>query len=174
MKKLFLILTAVLLFFPSCFRTKTDNEAARINAEIRDSLAADSVNRRRNTPDTAIASFKRANYCDGRLMVVFDRVKMLSGEEAAEYAVRHKRFGNNLNIVINQEVTLETLPILPTTPVYLLKKINDTSAVNGFRTEYIETDSSVLADKENLTPNTVIEIIILHRSIIYFKQLEML
>lgn len=150
------------------------SEEERLEEQLRDSLRMDSINKRRNTPDTVTVSFQRANVCDNKLMIVFDRIKVLSGDEAAEYALRHKRFGNNLNVIVNKEVTLETLPISADVPVYVLKKNYYQCDTLKDGNEYIKTDLTAFdRDKNIFTPDQVMEIIVLQRSIIYVKQKEL-
>ena len=173
MKNLFFI-TVLLLVFSSCFRTHAKSQEEIEEAQLRDSLRMDSVNKRRNTPDTATVSFQRANVCDSQLMIVFDRIKVLSGDEAAEYALRHKRFGNNLNVIVNKEVTLETLPIREDVPVYVFKKNFYHCDTLKDGNEYIKTDLSAFSrDKNIFSADQLMEIIILHRSIVYVKQKEL-
>jgi hypothetical protein len=172
--KYLLVLLTIVLSLSSCFRTRVETEEDILKRKERDSLRSDSITKRRNTPDTAIATFKRANVCDNQMMVVFDRVKVLSGDEAAEYALRHKRFGNNLNVIVNKEVTLETLPLVENAPVYIFKKPGrELENIGTDSCEYVKTDCSVFRREENFLANRVIEIIILHRSIIYFKEREL-
>ncbi|MBQ5404964.1 MAG: hypothetical protein IIU11_11455 [Bacteroidales bacterium] len=170
MKNLFWIILAFLFLSTACFRTKSETEDEKKQAKIRDSLVLDSVNKKRNTPDTTIATFKRTVFCDKKLWVVFDRVKMLSGDEAAEYALRHKRFGNNVNVIVNQEVTLETLAIYPSTPVYVYTKVMDDEDSLKYHFEYVKKDyTAVTQFKEG----QIMEIIVLHQSIVYVKQKEL-
>ena len=168
-----LTIFSLLILFSSCFRTSMESKEEILKAQIRDSLRVDSINKRRNIPDTAIVSFQRANICDGKLMVVFDRVKVLSGKEAAEYSLRHKRFGNNLNVVINKEVTLETLAMDEKAPVYVFKKNLDPNTPAEEAYDYVEKEYDIIRNKDVFAVNQVIEIIILHRSIIYAKQKEL-
>jgi len=168
-----LTIFSLLILFSSCFRTSMESKEEILKAQIRDSLRVDSINKRRNIPDTAIVSFQRANICDDKLMVVFDRVKVLSGKEAAEYSLRHKRFGNNLNVVINKEVTLETLAMDEKAPVYVFKKNLDPNTPAEEAYDYVEKEYDIIRNKDVFAVNQVIEIIILHRSIIYAKQKEL-
>ncbi len=165
-----IILIIALLGLSACFRTKTDIEEEHEKQRIKDSIHADSVNKKRNTPDTTIATFKRTMRCDGKLMVTFDRVKVLSGNDAAEYAIRHKRFGNNLNVVVNHEVTLETLPMDERALVYLKQEHKNPQDTTQIEYTYEQKNYEAV---EGLMYETVIEIIILHRSIIYLKQREL-
>jgi hypothetical protein len=164
--KYFVVAIMTLLMMSSCFSTKSDNEEARLRQKILDSLHADSVELRRSTPDTAVVAFKRSTICDEKQQITFDRVKMLSGEEAAEYAIRHKRFGNNVNVVVNQEVTLETIPLAPDAKVYLYQANADSTD-----SKYVLRECSH-ENVEDLPRDQVIEIIILHSKIIYLKQVD--
>ncbi len=166
MKYIFYLLWAALAL-TSCFNTRYDEAEERRKQRIRDSIHADSVTMRRNTPDTTLATYKRNALCDGQHMITFDRVKMLSGEEAADYAKRHKRYGNNVNVVVNQEVTLETLPLAEDALILMIDDSDTTST-----SEQPAMRRTTIADAiEDLKKEDVIQIIVLHRSIIYLRQL---
>jgi len=172
----------------SCFDTRLDDTEEKRMRRIRDSIHTDSVNMRRNTPDTTLATFKRTAVCDGQLMVTFDRVKMLSGTEAEEYAKRHKRFGNALNVIVNQEVTLETLPLADEARVLLMvnpvRTYDDkdapsdvhvdsgsiiTEVVGGDTIPYRRGRGAELSKR--IAQEEIVQIVVLHRSIVYLKQL---
>ncbi|MCQ2252928.1 MAG: hypothetical protein MJZ61_05710 [Bacteroidales bacterium] len=165
MRKILLLLLGALML-GSCLRTKTETEEDRINKAIADSIHRDSLERARNTPDTTIATFKRTVFCDGKQQVTFDRVMMLSGSEAEEYAQRHKHFGNNTNMVVNYDVTLETLPMDSAAVVLLLKPGDD--AADGAKS-LVESD---ISDIEELPKESVVQLVLLHRSIVYFRELD--
>ncbi|MCR5455484.1 MAG: hypothetical protein K6F33_10910 [Bacteroidales bacterium] len=161
MKHILLFLWAAMIFC-SCFNTRFDDTEEKRLQRIRDSIRTDSINAMRNKPDTTLALYKRTAVCDGKQMVVFDRVNMLSGEEAVEYAKRHKRFGNNLNVVVNNKVTLETLPMDTLATILLLN--ND-----GDSLQYYNAKIDDIA--EGITAEELMQIVVLHRSIVYLKHL---
>jgi hypothetical protein len=169
-----LLLAAVTL--GACFNTRFDDTEQKRLQRIRDSIHTDSVNMRRNTPDTTLAIYKRTAFCDTVQVVVFDRVKMLSGDKAAEYAKRHKQYGSNLSLIVNQKVTLETLAMDSLATILLLDNgVNNirrpivTDTVDGEALKYRRCEISDIA--EGLTAEELMEIIVLHRSIVYLRQL---
>lgn len=165
-----MLLTACAIAFSSCYRTRTDTKEEQRLQRIRDSILADSINMVRQTPDTVLATYKRSMFCDKEFMIVFDRVKVLSGKEAAEYSLRHKRFGNNVNVVVNQEVTLETLPLDSTAPVLIYSKVPNANDSSRFHYEYRQGDNESIS---NLPYEQVIEIIIKERKIVSLRQREL-
>jgi len=173
---LFFIWTALIL--SSCFNTRLDDTEEKRQQRIKDSIHTDSVNRRRSIPDTTLAIYKRTAFCDTVHVVVFDRVKMLSGKEAADYAERHKRYGNTVNIVVNQTVTLETLAIARNARILLLEPETADSTdtrpivsetIDGKNIKYCESKNTDIA--EGLSAEEIIQIVVQHRSIIYLRQL---
>ena len=175
MRYFFFILWAALTLC-SCFETRFDDTEAKRLQRIRDSIHADSVEYSRSIPDTTLAIYKRTAFCDTVDVIVFDRVKMLSGDDAAEYAQRHNRFGNTTKIIVNQEVLLETLRIARNTKLWLLddgQKRDATETmieVNPRDTiRYRNCKPSDLSD--DMPKEDLVLLIIQNRSIIYFKQL---
>ena len=173
---LFFIWTALIL--SSCFNTRLDDTEEKRQQRIKDSIHTDSINQRRNIPDTTLAIYKRTAFCDTVHVVVFDRVKMLSGQEAADYAERHKRYDNTNKIVVNQTVTLETLAIAKNARILLLNPetldSTDTRPVISEKLgltniTYRESLASDIA--ERLSAEEIIQIIVQHRRIIYMRQL---
>ena len=158
----------------SCFNTKYDDTEEKRLRRLADSIRADSIYRLRNIPDTTLAIYKRVAFCDTIHVVVFDRVKMLSGDEAAEYAVRHNRFGNTEKIIVNPKVLLETLKIAPGAQILLLENDNDSTEVvtevNGKDTiKYHKHHPSFLSD--GLPKEDLVQMVIHRRFIVYLKQL---
>ncbi len=150
------------MIFCSCFNTRFDDTEEKRLQRIRDSIRTDSINAVRNTPDTTLALYKRTALCDGKQMVIFDRVNMLSGDEAVEYAKRHKRFGNNLNVIVNNKVTLETLPMDTLATILLLK--GDADTLNYYNAKITDIADGIM-------PEELMQIVVLHRSIVYLKRL---
>ncbi|MBO7567686.1 MAG: hypothetical protein J6T60_11415 [Bacteroidales bacterium] len=160
--KYFLCFLWAALLMTSCFDTRLNDAEEKRQQRIRDSIRTDSIETRRNTPDTTFAIYKRIAFCDTTFVVVFDRVKMLSGKEAAEYAQRHKRFDNTDKIIVNQSTTLETLRIAKDTPILLIDQDSDSVRYKNYKPAEIA---------DNLPKEDLIQIVILHRSIVYLKQM---
>ena len=175
MKKILLLLWAALML-SACFNTKFDDTEARRRQRIRDSIHTDSIEQRRAVPDTTLAIYKRTAFCDTVDVIVFDRVKMLSGEKAEEYAHRHNRFGNTSKIIVNQEELLETLRIARGANLWLLdngqqKSTSEVMIEVNPRDTIIYRKCNPAALSENMPKEELVLLIIQHRSIIYFKQL---
>ena len=175
MKKiLFALWTALILC--SCFNTKLDDTEEKRLQRIRDSIRSDSINTLRSKPDTTLAIYKRTAYCDTVHVVVFDRVKMLSGNEAVKYAKQHKRFDNTDNIIVNQNVLLETLKIAHDATILLLddgsapSKEDVIMEIDGNDTlRYIPQKPAALA--EGLPKEELVLLVLQYRSVVYLKQL---
>lgn len=176
MRKILLFLLTVLTLC-SCFETRFDDTEEKRQQRIRDSIRNDSIEHRRSLPDTTLAIYKRTAFCDTIDVIVFDRVKMLSGDKAAAYAQRHSRFGNTTKIIVNQEELLETLIVARNAKIWLLddgtaddsvEKMIEVNPRDTIRYRYCKpSDLSDDMPKEDL-----VMLIIQHRSIIYFKQLR--
>ena len=172
---IFILWTALALC--SCFETRFDNTEEKRLQRIRDSIRTDSVEHSRSLPDTTLAIYKRTAFCDTIDVIVFDRVKMLSGDRAAEYAQRHNRFGKTTKIIVNQEEILETLIVARNAKIWLLddgswkdttETMMEVNPRDTIRYRYCNpADLSEDMPKEDL-----VLLIIQHRSIIYFKQLR--
>ncbi len=133
----------------SCFSTKVREEESSRQQQMAERFHKDSVWIREHTPDTMLVAFKRTMYCDGKQMVAFDRVTLLSGAEATEYSQRHNRFDSSPNVVVNKEIKLETLPLAQNVQMFLHDGDDD---INDVVTE------------------TVLQIVIYNKSIIYLKE----
>ena len=176
MKKI-ICLVWLAVAFCACFNTKYDDSKEKMMRRIQDSLRSDSINQRRNIPDTTLAIYKRTAFCDTIDVVVFDRVKMLTGQEATDYAQRHKLFGNTSKIIVNQDALIETLKLPATATILLLddgKHPEDTkdliTEINGKDTlRYRLRKPSHIAD--GLPKEELIQMVVQHRCIIYLKQL---
>jgi hypothetical protein len=176
MRYFFFILWAALTLC-SCFETRFDDTEAKRLQRIRDSIHADSVEYSRSIPDTTLAIYKRTAFCDTIDVIVFDRVKMLSGDEAAEYAQRHNRFGNTTKIIVNQEELLETLVVARDAKIWLLddgtKRDSTETMIEINPRDTIRFRSCKPAHlSDDMPKEELVFLIIQHRSIIYFKQLQ--
>lgn len=151
------------MIFCSCFNTRFDDTEEKRLQRIKDSIHTDSINLRRSIPDTSLALYKRTAVCDGEQVLVFDRVQMLSGDEAVEYAKRHKQFGNNQNVLVNQKETLETLSMDTLASIWLIE------SHDGDSVKYIRGKISDIAD--SLTAEDLIQIVAQYRKIVYVRQM---
>jgi hypothetical protein len=171
-----LLLLWAALTLCACFNTKFDDTEAKRRQRIRDSIRTDSIERRRAMPDTTLAIYKRTAFCDTVDVIVFDRVKMISGDEAAKYAQRHNRYGNTTKIIVNQEELLETLRIARGAKLWLLDDgqqktpLETMIEVNPRDTiRYRRCNPAALSD--DMPKEELVLLIIQHQSIIFFKQL---
>ena len=175
MRYFYFILLWTALVLCSCFETRFDDTEEKRLQRIKDSLRTDSINYKRSQPDTTYAIYKRTAFCDTVHVVVFDRVKQLAGKEASEYARRHKRFGNTDEIIVNQNVELETLKV-PLSSTILLIDDGDgdeadviTEIDDGDTIRYRRHKPADLA--EGLPKEELVLLVVQYRSIVYLKQL---
>ncbi len=153
----------------SCFGTsKSKDEEILRHKREQEARATDSIRQRRNTPDTTLARYKRSMFCDGKYMIVFDRVQLLSGEEAQEYAETHKRYGDVTDVVVNQKEVLETLPLSNEATIYMYRQPRNPgdSAAQAVLTRCYNDDV------DDLEYDQVMELIIQHRTILYLKEMN--
>lgn len=161
MRNLLYVLLAVVTL-SSCFNTKVNEEAAARQHQIETIRHKDSIWVSEHTPDTNLVAFKRTMVCDGKQMVAFDRVTLLSGSDAQEYSVRHNRFLQSQNVVVNKEVVLETLPLSSKAIVQLLEPGPDGET-------YVR---SSISDVNDIILETVLQIVIYNKSIIHLKEMR--
>ncbi len=153
----------------SCFGTSKskDEELLRQKRE-QEAIAADSIKHRRGTPDTALVRYKRSMFCDGKYMIVFDRVQLLSGEKAQEYAEIHKRYGNVDDVVVNEKEVLETLPLSNDAAVYMYRP----QKTPGDSADAMVLTRCYYDDVDDLEYDQVLELIIQRRTILYLKEMN--
>lgn len=168
MRKYLIYLMPVMIALSSCFGTSKskDEELLRKKRE-QEAMTADSIKLRRSIPDTTLAKYKRTMFCDGKYMIVFDRVQLLSGEEAQEYAEIHKRYGNVDNVVINPKEVLETLPLSNDAKIYMYRQ----KALPGDSTAARELVRCYDTDLDDLEYDQGIELIIKQRTILHLKEM---
>jgi len=152
----------------SCFSTKINEEEISRQKAIAAKLHKDSVWAREHTPDTTLVLFKRTMFCDGKQMVTFDRVSLLSGDEAAEYSARHNMFNAKGNVVVNKELKLETLPMSNDAKILLYGKQDiecDSLKEPVLKNCYVD-------DVDDITLETVLKIVIYAKCILYMEEMK--
>lgn len=162
-------LIAIMITMASCFgnsRTRDDEELRR--KREKEAFVADSIKKRRAIPDTTLVRFKRLMLCDGRNMMVFDRVELLSGDEAQEYAERHKRFGNTDEVVVNVKEVLETLPVHNDAQIYLYRPVQG----DGDSVPRIDLKKCYMPDLYDLEFDQVLQLVVQNRNILYLKEMQ--
>lgn len=177
MKYTYILLLLAAVVLGSCFNTKFDDTEQKRLQRIRDSIRTDSINTVRSKPDTTLAIYKRTAFCDSVHVVVFDRVKMLSGNEAVKYAKMHKRFDNTDNIIVNQDILLETLKVAKNATILLLDDGEKESTEDVMleidddndTLRYIPQKPTDLA--EGLPKEELVLLVLQYRSVVYLKQL---
>ena len=107
-------------------------------------------------------------FCDGNQQVTFDRVDLLTGAEAAEYSARHNRFGAQSAVVVNIDERLETLPVSDSADIFLYRQQPDSQdSLPAMALARCEAD-----DVYDIPVETVLQIIIYGKSIIFLKELR--
>lgn len=162
-------LIVIMLTLASCFgsSSRRSEEELRLKRE-QDQRVSDSINKRRAIPDTTLVKFKRIMQCDGNNMVVFDRVTLLQGDEALEYAETHKRFGVSDEVVVNTKEVLETLPMHNDAKIFLYRPVE----AEGDSVPRMELKRCYMRDLYSIQFEQVLEIIIQNRTILYLKEMQ--
>ena len=117
--------------------------------------------------DTSTAYFRRVVWADKKHMLTFDRIEILTGEEAEEYASQRHGFDGSKPIVVNLEKTTATMSVLEDADIWIL---NPAYKTDKSKNEYIKGG---ITDVENFEFNTILKIKYQNKEIFYLKQLSL-
>ena len=117
--------------------------------------------------DTCTAYFRRMVWADKQHMMTFDRIEILSGNDAEEYAAQRHGFDGSKSIVVNFEKTTATMAVLEDAEIWI---INPDYKTGKSKTEYIRGD---ISDVENFEFNTIVKLKYQNKEIFNLRQIEL-
>ncbi|MCQ2975369.1 MAG: hypothetical protein MJ211_11245 [Bacteroidales bacterium] len=147
----------LLLIFLFCVACNTKQKQFEEQKRIKDSITKDSIYKEylKVKIDTVNAYFKRIVFADKKNMLTFDPINLLEGEDTKIFS-----HNNNENfIVVNPETTTSTLEVIPNADIYIF---NDDNIIN----------KADIDDISDIPTNSLIQIFIQNKKVLFLKQLK--
>ena len=140
-----------------------------IERKLRAEHILDSImfNREKMKVDTCTAYFRRMVWADKKHMMTFDRIEILSGKDAEDYAAQHHGFDGSQSIVVNYEKTTATMAVLEDAEIWI---INPDYKTGKSKNEYVRGD---ISDVENFEYNTIVKLKYQNKEIFNIRQIDL-
>ena len=116
--------------------------------------------------DTCTAYFRRHTWADKKHNITFDRIEILTGNEAVEYASQRHGFEGRKSIIINLETTTSTMSVSDDTEIWI---INPKYKPGNSQSHYVRGTISDVVDFEY---NTILKLATQEKIILYLQELD--
>lgn len=145
-----------------CIFAPTDSQRQNADSLVNDTVAT----AQELAIDTCSAYFRRHTWADKKHNITFDRIEILTGEEAVEYARLRHGFEGRKSIIINLEPTTSTMAVSDDTEIWI---INPKYKSDKSQPHYVRGTISDVTDFEY---NTIIKLATQGKIILYLQQLD--